>query len=361
MRHNQNFVNCTMSWVEQRRFNNLAVTALADAGHPIAPAMEAAMASVLPSVPMPGAAGSGYVKASFPTLPIAFAGATMGDAAVTLAFGADGSIITLTDHAQSDTQWASPAAPLAQIIYQTFNDTSFLAMARQYMLSGTCNGSFCKPGSNNFTSDAEYVPTLTETWVRQASMGTPTSVVTVMSFPVMPHTEAGAPATAYLNVTLASGAGEPSALSMRLTWTNKTATRLGESIMFGFTPAPPASAHNTPDLGVARRDDQHRGDAGGEGGVVSLPGAWAMDKLGTPISPLETMQGGSQYQHGVWTGFNYTAASGRMLCVATPDAPVVSPMTAEFPHGNPMPYVAPISDDPHGMAVNLENQIWTTK
>jgi hypothetical protein len=76
----------------------------------------------------------------------------------------------------------------------------------------------------------------------------------------------GAPTDVWLQ--LQPGA-TPTQTDIKMQWFNKTSTRLAESFMYEFLPTP-------------------------------LPGfSWMMDKLGSPVSPLDVVWGGSQLQHSV--------------------------------------------------------------
>lgn len=338
VRHTSAFFNNTEAWIEQRKFNDLAIEALAVAGHPLAPEAAAAVEGTRPRVPT-DPASAGYQSEPALDKPLTLTPKSAGGAPISLTFdGVHGGIVGLSAASAGDAplQWADADSPLALLAYLTYNDTDFMAMASKYMLSGKCNGSFCKPGSNNYTASAVHMATQTALWVRDDS------AIAELQLPSEAHEFAGAPSTAYLNVTAVAGTDGAATLDIELSWANKTATRLGEALMLTFRPAPSAATSTK---------------AGGS----ELPGAWAMDKLGTLISPMEVMEGGSQYQHGVHTGVYFTSSAGSVLQILTVDAPLVSPMTTAFPWGNPLPYpMDPITTDPFGFAVNLVNNIWTT-
>jgi hypothetical protein len=82
----------------------------------------------------------------------------------------------------------------------------------------------------------------------------------------------GAPQTAYLNYTFLSNVP---AVSVQLSWFNKTATRLAEAMWLSFEP------------------------------IVGNPEYWTMDVLGYPVSPFEVASFGARHLHGVWSGVTY--------------------------------------------------------
>ena len=53
--------------------------------------------------------------------------------------------------------------------------------------------------------------------------------------------------------------------------------------------------------------------------------------------------------------------SSMPLNIGSLDVPVVMPMTAQFPYGNPLPYpLTPLTATPSGMSYNLYNNLWNT-
>ena len=81
-----------------------------------------------------------------------------------------------------------------------------------------------------------------------------------------------------------------------------------------------------------------------------------MDKLGTPVSPLDVMLNGSQHQHGVWDGISYTDSSGS-LHIQSWDAGIVSPNKAT---PLPAPEMNTMQSVKEGMHYNLFNNAWNT-
>jgi hypothetical protein len=112
---------------------------------------------------------------------------------------------------------------------------------------------------------------------------------------------------------------------------------VGESTMLGFEPA----------------------------GGLRETAAWAMDKLGVGIDPEDVLAGGNQMNHAVDSGVQATAADGRTLVLTTLDAPVVCPITPDYPQGYPLPAGSPgllplQRGSVLGMGINLHNNLWNT-
>jgi hypothetical protein len=97
-------------------------------------------------------------------------------------------------------------------------------------------------------------------------------------------------------------------LAIELTLVNKTATRLPEAIFFGFNP------------------------------VGSGTGTWTMDKLGTPVNPLDVADGASKGLHCV--------TSGVQLAVGKATRVFGSPDVALARWDEPLPFPTPIHRQP---------------
>ena len=82
---------------------------------------------------------------------------------------------------------------------------------------------------------------------------------------------------AWLNVTVLSS----TAIALAMNLFNKNPTMLGESTMLSFAPAP----------------------------ELLKTKAWQLDKIGTSIDPENVIDGGNQFNHGVWNG----GALGRII------------------------------------------------
>lgn len=93
------------------------------------------------------------------------------------------------------------------------------------------------------------------------------------------HDDAGAPSTVWTFFTLHPASR---AVSVELTWLNKTATRLPESFMVDVKPTAPQQGYG-----------------------------WGMDVLNETVRPNETAAGTTnQWQRGVWKGVQFTDGQG---------------------------------------------------
>lgn len=219
-------------------------------------------------------------------------------------------------------------------------------------------GGFSKPGSQNYTEARTWPTSLVALYVDEPGCTSgPASgrvakaqcsqLVLEIAMPPKSVTAYGAPAKVFLNLSAAPPPAPSSKLSARtsplaslqleLTLLGKSPVMIGESLMFGFTPAPP----------LRRR------------------GAWAMDKLGGEVDPEDVLPGGNSMNHAVNTGVRATTSANATLTLGTLDAPLVCPVTAEFPHGNPLPAgstgLLPLpAGSVKGMGVNLHNNLWNT-
>jgi hypothetical protein len=124
------------------------------------------------------------------------------------------------------------------------------------------------------------------------------SVALELGFDGPLHREYGAPASVTAEYTVDPARKR---LDVSLTWRNKTATRMQESVAVFHRPFARAG---------------HR---------------WEMDKLGEWVSPANVTAGGNQYQHALWTGVRYTtsddgAAAPRGLWLGTLDAAMACPV-----------------------------------
>jgi len=265
---------------------------------------------------------------------------------ITVKFGRDGSIVRLQDALMEGREWALEESPIARLVYQTFNDTEWRPFTYAYMNDHQAQGGFCKPGSNNFTESAFWHPQLKELWVAGGAEVADT-VVAVMEFPEKAYTTYGAPKRAYLQVTHTPDTEKLDALEISLTTSDKLPTMIGEALLLTFQTS-------------LKLQPQGSGSA------------WMMEKLGQYVDPEGVVDGGNQFQHGVWKDVRVATERGTMTVEAL-DSATMSPITADFPFGNPLPAtykesaaragtgmnrLAPGSVI--GMSANLHNNLWNT-
>ena len=138
---------------------------------------------------------------------------------------------------------------------------------------------------------------------------------------------AGAPRVAWVRWEAAAGVG--TRLNASVDLIDKTATRLPEATYFGFTPA------------------------------GSAAGAWAMDKLGEWVDPLDVIDGAARGLHAVSTGVEFRPSSkgaNDRIFFETLDAPIVR-------WDAPLPFPTPTKRQPalgNGTAYLLHDNIWNT-
>jgi len=112
----------------------------------------------------------------------------------------------------------------------------------------------------------------------------------------------------------------------------KTATRMAEAGLFGFSPVDPGQ------------------------GAAAPASQWAMDKLGEWVLPEDVVDGGSRGLHGVSSGISFARTDGSSLFVETLDASIVS-------WGGPDPYPTPVHEQPdwsRGANFVLWDNLWNT-
>jgi hypothetical protein len=159
-----------------------------------------------------------------------------------------------------------------------------------------CNDSTCP----NPTAGAHAPTLLGFRSVGGSPQGQSCSVVLELGFDGSLHREYGAPSSVTAEYTIDP---EAKRLNVSLTWRNKTATRMQESMAVFHRPAAKAGHF------------------------------WEMDVLGEWTSPANVTSGGEQYQHALWTGVRYTtgdegggAVSPRGLWLGSSDAAMACPV-----------------------------------
>ena len=177
------YLDALHSYTEQRDIAMvLGMRYLED--HPLAAAITARMAAIVPAVP--SLAGMVAVPAAAWTTPLSLAG---GD--ITLAF--DGATGAITRLVMAGSPWADDAHALARYVYKTFNDTDYAA-------NPTCcygEGNRQRIAGPNRTVTS---PTMSGLFVDSASA--PTRLVVSMTMPDLQHFVYGAPASLWLEVRL---------------------------------------------------------------------------------------------------------------------------------------------------------------
>jgi hypothetical protein len=214
-------------------------------------------------------------------------------------------------------EWAANG-PLAQFRYQCFDAASFDLFLSRYNphLADTASWAvkdFTKPG-------LECVEGVAQQDLSPASLKFERDVDDVWVEMVMPAREEscyGAPRIVQLHYHF--GDDE---IEIDFQWFDKAACRLPEASWIGF-------------------------------GLPS-DGDWMMEKMGTPVSPLDVARGGNRALHALDSGRVYQS-TGAGLCLESVDAPLFSPgrpRILEFDCEQP--------ELAQGWHINLHNNLWGT-
>ena len=245
------------SWDEARIFNDLAVQALG-ADHPLAHDIAGRLRGLVPVAP--DTAGLGPTRD--PRNPI-----SCGD--VKLTVGSDGSVAGLVI---GGAEWATASSSLFALTYTTYNRKESWD-PKVNLTAAEAEDAVWRPSTTRVLHNGTESP---------PSVGGPGAVwgavrcrvVVEMAFAPSLHTKYGAPLTASLELDI-----DPPARSIaaRLSWFNKSTTRLPESLMVSF-------------------HDQGLADHG-----------WAYDVLGSWVGVGEVGRGTTNpFQRGVWDGIRYS-------------------------------------------------------
>ena len=313
------FVDASSSWAEQRIYNALAVAALEEANHPMAKEMRARYESI-GKVAVP----------DLSTFHVLDGNQSIAGKYFNLQFDVVTGSLIHVQGVDSKTKWASKTSPLGDLTYKTFNDSDWKPFTYDYINGHSESGGFCKIGSNNYTISKHWHPVVQNIYGNDAE-----TVIVHMKMPQDACTKYGGSFTeAYLNVTSISS----TELLIELITIGKIPTMIGESTMLTFQPAPELLSSK----------------------------AWTLDKIGTEIDPENVIDGGNQYNHGIWNGGAVaTTATGATMRVISLDAPNMCPQTPNFPHGNPLSagsdgLLQLETGSVFGMGVNLHNNLWNT-
>jgi hypothetical protein len=240
--------------------------------------------------------------------------------------GSSGELVSFIDHAGFE--WlGQQGASLCQLQYSTFTESAFS--------DRPCNRVFGRrQGQDGSSAKAgTWLPARAAAFVDSANC----SLWMQLEFPVALVQDYGAPATLWLHYNFSDG---PTHVDVQLLWFNKTATRIAESLMFGFTPSASGSE-------------------------------WWMRKLGAYVQPHEVVQGGNPWQHAVSGNAVFSPVapqhllrSSRALTLTSLDAPLVAPIIRSANGTSASPLVphtnALNATQVAGVAWNLFNNMFET-
>jgi len=305
-----------VAWLEQRQFNKIALGTLLQANHPLAPLVQAELAAIEPSRP----STSNYTR-------VTKVGQQFTCNGVKIGFDATGAINSLVDRLGDI--WANTTSPLGKLVYTTWNETGYNASSPcNLVLGGKYHSDEAGP------ENRDWFTSLVSLWQRsENATGQSCSFLAQVRMDSITTTKYGGFPEGWITYSISSGGPSNTVISIDYQWFAKTSTRLAESFMLSFTP------------------------------VQQFGYSWTMDKLGTPISPLEVIKGGNQNQHAVWNGVLYSSTknfNATSMRIWSKDVPLVSPVTTKIPATPLVPSVDPLSGQMLGFAYNIYNNIWST-
>jgi len=300
------------SWIEQRSFIYNSISEL-PTNYPLVAQIEQEFSALIPKIP----STSGFQQITdFSTV--------FQAGRFKVSFGSSstqgtGAIFYLID-TTTGYVWANTDNTLGQFLYQTFNQTDFDNFLNNYY--GLYKDPYDFTKMNITEANPLHLninPTLVSLW--EQTQGSTTTFLLELSMPSVTYTNYGAPVTLWFEYIFIQNSPNFT-LSAQLF--NKTSTRMPESIWVVFDP------------------------------ITVNASVWTIDKIGSQISPLDFIVGGSNHLHGSWNGVSYEYNS-RSVQINSPDVAVIcAGQTTPFP----TPYTPP--DLTQGMSFNLYNNIWNT-
>ena len=339
------------SWLEQRSYlpNALAVldASKAPAYLDLATEMRDAIEGLRPAKPTAASLrAAGYTRADDASRMFVCAGVTVG-------FGVDGAVTTLTGrHA-----WASASAPLGRYTYQSLSAADFVTFDKDYG-NGKCTPHSTDPGCHNFMKpnmiDAHPVhqevhPTLIALWYRPTPLaaahgagGEPLGAcefAAESSVPSFVHTDYGAPEAVWMQlaVTKRHPIGDKAVASWVASFDvqliGKTPTRLAEASWVSFMPD-----------------------------ITTATTGWRLNPLNTSslIDPTDVVEHGATHLHSIGPegSVEYHGREGR-LSLRPLDTPIVS-MGTLSPFPTPGGNTTLPARMAGGVHANVQNNIWNT-
>ncbi|KAH3757773.1 glycoside hydrolase family 38 [Pelomyxa schiedti] len=330
VRNQSNFVSMEDSWREQREYLDNAVLSLGSAS-PLADAIEDALTELLPTIPNPSA--SGYISVPLNSV--------FECNNLVYEFDTQSGGIASLKNSLSGTSWASSDHQIASLVYQTFDEDDYNNYFNDYFYQQPppdwMKNDFGKTGVEVGNPEhGTWYPSLAALWQRNNDG---CDVIAELSFPLEAATNYGAPIHAWLAVESTTDS-DSSTLSLTLTISNKTASRLPESCFFSFNPD-----------------------------TTSQPGSWWIVKVGEPVDPLDVGVNGSSHLHAIDTSDAWPGQSGGwnsaygeanshtpLFAVASVDVPLI---TVDILSPFPTP-LTPLNSVGNGVAYNIWNNIWGT-
>ena len=299
------------SWEEKRQDLLEGVAGLPDA---LRAEAEAAIAKLKPEEPVAGATAKAHP-----------AGEAIETTFYTIGIDAKTGAITRLRNKATKREWASEQNPIGLFTYQTLSKTDYDEFMAAYLQiqAPWALKDFGKPNIDKLGAESrEWQPTKAAVQVEETSDGH--RILIRPEIEDKKGVESGLacyPQKIYVELLLPKN--EP-AIYVNVSWFEKPATRLPESIWFTFNPV---------------AEDQK---------------GWTLDKSGERISPFEVIESGNRHMHGVGQGFQYQKGDDT-FSVETLDTALVGVGVRKVPYfSNEQP------DLSSGMHSNQFNNTWGT-
>ncbi|MEI6132293.1 MAG: DUF5054 domain-containing protein [Bacillota bacterium] len=232
-----------------------------------------------------------------------------------------GAIKSLVNTAK-DIQLAGENNLIGKFGYQTFDLDDFKRFIKGYCFSDSdfLLTEFGKKGIENTYAQSKWWEVKpTAFYKRQEADGL--KLVIVLEMPKETVEKYGGAKEVYQEIFIPN---DKENISFKISWFDKTATRLPEAFWYSFNP------------------------------IVEQSEKWVMDKMGYDVSPLEVIKGGGNKLHAIQKGVSYHGKDVG-ISIDTIDAALVAPGE---PSLTVFDGVAP--DLNKGMHFNLFNNIWNT-
>jgi len=311
------YQNMTASWIEQRSWGiAYALEALRD--HPLLKDIQLELDTLLFDGHV---STSGY---SLETNPSTIFTLPVDGGTISIQFDvASGNIVMYTDSRVSSESMASRGHPLAQIVYQTFNNNSYRAFLLEYLYSNTSYADRDLGKHDMNVSTIQILsPSIKSLWssLNKTSMEYQFLVQLMFNSSTV-VTDYGAPSSMWLEVTFSND----TQLNITLYIVNKTATRLPESLSLYFDPP------------------------------VKEGSRMFVTKLGSLVDVESVIHNGSQHLHSSQTVSYSSPSNTQQMTFESLDTSVVC---VGYPNPFPTPPSSPVQDD--GFSFNIFNNIWGT-
>ncbi len=222
-------------------------------------------------------------------------------------------------------EWASADHLLALFSYQTLSQADYTRYRADYLISNAswAKKDFGKPNIETFGAESRiWVPTLVKSEIDKDDRGVRILCqLAIDDAPALASGRASFPQKIYVELSLPR---EEPEIQLAVSWFQKPATRMPESIWLSFDP------------------------------VVANQNGWTMEKVAEQVSPFDVVTAGSRHMHAVSTGFGYRESEAA-FSVETIDAPLVA-----WGGKSPLNFSEAQPDLSGGVDCNLFNNAWGT-